>query len=267
MIEPNNSITPPPSNSTGEPPQEPPAVNPTDPAVASPSIPNEPPVAKIADKPAWLFDDNLYDMKTGLKVDELGKTAKELFDYRAGVEKANAARAADTPASPADYKVGFTDDFKLPEGVRIDEAGWEWQALRDIGAERGLTQSEFKAEATKYVKAKLAAEQTARAWGDKQFETALGSNWSERVEANNKWLQGFFGDQVGKELSAAKFTPNIQAAFEQIQKHFTSQGVVSLTSSGRDSGRADGKPEGWEKWSPMDQRTWQLNEQSKTKRA
>ena len=198
-------------------------------AVASPTTPTK------VEKPAWVFDDAVFDPETGVKVDELGARAKALFDKNAEYETLAAARKADTPATFAEYGIEFPEGWKPPEGVEIDDKSSLWKTLQESAHKRGVTKAEYRETAAAFVEA-----------------------------VNKTWKALFPEGTVADQLAQANFTPDIVKAFEKVQTALTSQGVVSFTPQGREpAGRADGKPENWDDMSPIDKRTWQLGQQTK----
>lgn len=216
-----------------------------------------------AAKPDWLFDDALFDAEKGVKLDELGARAKELHEFKTAHEKTLADRKADTPEKPTDYGFELPADYKLPDNTSIDKESPLWDALRDRAHKHGLTRAEFRETAAEFVNAMATAQKKAvEAFKTQQSELfkQLGDNGSARVEALEKWMKGAFGEQVGGQLRQAIFTPDIAKAFEQIQRALTDQGVTSFNQSGREAGRGDGKPEGWDTMSALDKRHWQLEQ-------
>ena len=231
-------------------------------AVASPTTPTK------VEKPAWVFDDAVFDPETGVKVDELGARAKALFDKNAEYETLAAARKADTPATFAEYGIEFPEGWKPPEGVEIDDKSSLWKTLQESAHKRGVTKAEYRETAAAFVEAvgaeRLRAVETYKAQQGELLKQ-LGDNGAARVEAVNKTWKALFPEgTVADQLAQANFTPDIVKAFEKVQTALTSQGVVSFTPQGREAqGRADGKPENWDDMSPIDKRTWQLGQQTK----
>jgi hypothetical protein len=211
----------------------------------------------------------VFDPETGVKVDELGTRAKALFDKNAEFETREAARKADTPATFAEYGIEFPDGWKPAEGVEVDTNSGLWKTLQESALKRGMTKAEYRETAAAFVDAigaeRLRAVETYKAQQGELFKQ-LGENGPARVEAVNKTWKALFPDgTVADQLAQANFTPDIVKAFEKVQTALTSQGVVSFTPQGREAaGRADGKPDGWDDMSPLDKRTWQLGQQTKT---
>jgi hypothetical protein len=214
-------------------------------------------------RPEWLTDDTLFDPAKGVKLDELGAKWKEANEKLAEVERLSAERKANTPEKAEDYGIAFPEDYKMPEDFQVDENSPLWKTLQETALARGLTKAEYAQTAAAFVNSMAAAEQAnAARIKDAQTELfkQLGDSGASRVDAVRNWMVAQFGDQVGQQLQHSLFTPDIVKAFESIQKVFTSQGVTAFNGAGRDSGRTDGKPDGWESMSPLDQRTWQLQQ-------
>lgn len=208
-------------------------------------------------KPDWLFDDALFDAEKGVDVDKLGARAKELHEKFAEQERVAAERKAAIPEKAEDY--GY--EVEPPEGFELDSGSPLWKVLQETALARGLTKAEYADVAKSFLgamaenhKAEIAGVKEAQ----KELFKQLGDNGPARVEAVSKWMHGAFGEQVGGQLRNALFTPDIVKAFEKIQRALTDQGVTSFNGSGRDEGRSDGKPDGWEQMTPIDRRTWQL---------
>lgn len=189
-------------------------------------------------KPEWLFDDTLFDAEKGVKVDELGAKAKELFERNKTAEEAAAARKADMPEKPEDYGFEFQlpEGVKLPDVVKVDEASAQWKTLQKVALARGLTKAEYREVAGEFV-ASMAAEQahTLQQFKDGQAELfkQLGANGDSRVEAVKTWMKGAFDEKTAGQLQNALFTPDIVKAFEKIQKALSDGGVVSFVQNGR----------------------------------
>jgi hypothetical protein len=180
------------------------------------------------------------------------------------VEAANAhdARAAAVPQSADRYETALPADFSLPEGWAIDASDPTWKAGKDFAHKAGLSQDQFAGLAQIYVEAQIDAlqrEETSITAALKARDAALGPNGPARVDALNAWFKATAAsDRVVDQLSKTLWTPDIVAHFEKIQQQLTSQGVVGFRQDGRTAGRTDGKPEGWEQMSALDQRTWNL---------
>lgn len=250
---------PAPANSPSEPPAAPPS------SVAPPADGfQSTPKTEAPARPDWLPDD-AWDEKAGVKLDALGKTFGDLAKFKADTETAAAERAAQIPAEAKDYGFELPKDLKLPEGVGVDEKSGLWSALQDSSKEIGLTKDQYTSVAGRFVQA-LAAEQTKMAEAYKAEQTemfkALGDNGAARIDAVKSQMTALFGEKVGAQFGSTLFTPDIVKGFEQVFTALRDQGVTSFNGAGRgDSGRTDGKPEGWDSMSALDKRTWQLGQQ------
>ncbi|SDQ99571.1 hypothetical protein SAMN05519103_00345 [Rhizobiales bacterium GAS113] len=254
MVEPTQPLP----NSPGAPPPAPVASPPVPSPVASPSTPPPPtPSADAAPKRPDGLADQYWDDKAGVKVDavlaDLGKFQTDA-----------AARAALVPESPDKYTVALPADFKLPDGWQVNADDPAWKAGREFAHKAGLSQDQFAGLARIYVENQIAsAERDNAAIADmvKARDTALGANGPARVDAVNNWFKAAFDQKVADQLSKTLFTPDIVSAFEKIQLALTNQGTQAFRQDGRTQGRSDGKPEGWESWSAIDRRTWDLQQQ------
>jgi hypothetical protein len=220
------------------------------PDAASQQTAADPAQAAKPEKPEWLFDDALFDPDKGVKLDELGARAKQLFDADAERARIAEERKANTPEKPEDYKFEAPADLKLPEGFEIDGENPMWGVLQAKAHKLGMTNDEYGEIAKDFVGA-MAAEHKRAMDGVKAAQTELfkqlGTNGPSRVEAVKKWMSSTFGDQVGKQLQNTLFTPDIVKAFEHIQRHVSGDGATNFNGSGREGG--NGKIEGWEKMS------------------
>lgn len=259
MLTNEQSPNPAPENSPSAPPDAPPSS-------AAPPVDGSPSTRKIEAqvRPDWIPED-AWDDKAGVNMDALGKTYGDLAKFKADTESAAEARAAQIPAEAKDYGFELPKDLKLPEGVGVDEKSGLWSALQDASKEIGLTKDQYTGVAGKFVQA-IAAEQTkmASAFKAEQAEMfkALGENGGARVDAVKSQMTAFFGDKIGAQFGSTLFTPDIVKGFEQVFTALRDQGVTSFNGAGRgDSGRTDGKPEGWDSMSALDKRTWQLGQQ------
>jgi hypothetical protein len=260
MLTNEQAPNPAPANSPSEPQSAPPS-SAAPPAAASPPNPSEPPVVA---RPDWV-PEAAWDEKAGVKLEELGKSYGDLAKFKADTETAAAERAAQIPAEAKDYGFELPKDLKLPEGVGVDEKSGLWTALQDSSKEIGLTKDQYTSVAGRFVQA-LAAEQTKMAEAYKAEQTemfkALGDNGAARIDAVKSQMTALFGEKVGAQFGSTLFTPDIVKGFEQVFTALRDQGVTSFNGAGRgDSGRTDGKPEGWDSMSALDKRTWQLGQQ------
>jgi hypothetical protein len=220
------------------------------PAAAPDAASQQTQAASAPEKPAWLFDDALFDPEKGVKLDELGARAKQLFDADAERQRIAEERKANTPEKPEDYTFEAPADLKLPEGFEIDGENPLWGVLQARAHKLGMTKDEYGEIAKDFVSA-MAADHKRAMDGVKAAQTELfkqlGTNGPSRVEAVKKWMNSAFGEQVGKQLQNTLFTPDIVKAFEHIQRHVSGDGATNFNGSGRDGG--NGKIEGWEKMS------------------
>jgi hypothetical protein len=226
-------------------------------AFPSPSMQAQPvPQASAPTRPEWVSD-QFWDDKTGVKGSEFKAHLDELTRFKADAD----AHAAQVPLTADSYTTTLPADFKLPEGWSINEADPTWMAGKEFAKANSLTQDQFAGLAKLYVEQQIAAHdrnEAEIAGALKTRDEALGANGAARVDALNTWFKGTFGDKVGAQLGQTLFTPDIVGAFEKIQRDLTNQGAVGFRQDGRVEARTDGRPEGWEQMSALDQRTWNL---------
>lgn len=195
------------------------------------------------EKPAWLFDDALFDPEKGVKLEELGTRAKQLFDADAERNRVAEERKANTPEKPEDYGLGLPDDYKAPEGFEVDGESPLWGVLQGKAKELGLTRDEYGKLAQEFVDA-MAKQHQAQIEAVKSAQTELfkqlGANGPARVEAVHKWMDSVFGDKAAQ-FKSSIFTPDIARYWESQMK---SGSLTSFNGSGRETG--SGKVEGYE---------------------
>jgi hypothetical protein len=195
--------------------------------------------------------DRYWDAASGVRMKELVEAAN-LHD----------TRAAAIPASADSYQTELPSDFQMPDGWAIDTGDPAWKAGREFAHKTGLSQEQFSGLARIYVEAQIGAQQreeTAIAGALQARDAALGPNGAARVDALNTWFKSTAAsDKVADQLSKTLWTPDIISHFEKLQQQLTNQGTVGFRQDGRTAGRTDGKPEGWEQMSALDQRTWNL---------
>lgn len=200
-----------------------------------------------------------------MKFDALGKTFGDLAKFKADTETAAAERAAQIPAEAKDYGFELPKDFKLPDGAGIDEASPLWAFFQDVAKGLGLTRSEYADVASKYLTVEAAQKKAFADGVNSEREglfKALGENGPARIDAVGNQMEAMYGKKVADQLRQTLFTPDIVKAWELNFKALSDQGVTSFNGAGRgDSGRTDGKPEGWDSMSALDKRTWQLGQQ------
>lgn len=219
-------------------------------------------------RPDWM-PETAWDAATNApKIDELGKSFKELSDFKAATE----AQKAALPDAAEKYEVKLPDEFQMPDGWTVNADDPAWKAGREFAHKNGLSQEQFSSMAALYIEQQIAAKTANDALVTQAVaarDKALGSNGAQRVDALNTWFKAEFGEQVGTQLGHALFTPEIVGAFEQIQKTLVTQGISGFAGgSGRQQeGRADGKPENWDSMSAVDRRTWNLQQAAEQKRA
>lgn len=248
-----------PPSSPNEPPAAPPSSE-TPPAAESPSSPTP----DAQPRPEWVPAE-AWDDKAGLKLDALGKSFADLAKFRADTEAAAAERAANVPADAKEYGFQVPEDLKLPDGFGVDETSGLWGALQESAKEIGLTKDQYTGVAGKFLQAMAGEQQKMqeayKAEQTKLFEQ-LGENGGARIDQVKAQMTALFGDKAGAQFHNTLFTPDIVKGFEQVFKALRDQGVTSFNGAGRgDSGRTDGKPEGWDNMSAVDKRTWQLGQQ------
>jgi hypothetical protein len=190
----------------------------------------------------------------------------ELDAFKKGID----AKAAAIPESADKYAVELPKDFKLPDGWSIKTDDPLWKTGREFAKANGLTQEQFSGLARIYVEGQI-AEKTKSDGALKAeldaFDKAL-PNASARRAALDGWFTSTFGAKIGDQLAASLFTPDIVAAWEQVRRDLTKGATNSSpAAAGRVEGRTDGRPEGWERMSAVDRRTWNLTQQMVQRRA
>jgi hypothetical protein len=219
--------------------------------------------------------DDFWDNEKGFRADAL----KAALDERNALKTEAEKRAAAIPEDPKAYKAELPDDVlkALPKDWEIKAEDPMWDKFREIAKATGLTQDQFKNLAGLKVKMDLAAAEenkAAIARHQESIHKALGDRGAERVEAVRTWLKSFNvapqgdkpGSTVGEQLTHTIFTPEIAQWFEGVQKLMTSQGVTNFSQIGRSEGRTDGKPAGFENWSPINRRAWELENNAAAQR-
>jgi hypothetical protein len=153
-------------------------------------------------------------------------------------------------------------DFHLPDGWQVNAEDPTWKAGKEFAHKNGLSQDQFAGIARLYIQAQIDAhsrDETVLTAQLKARDEALGANGAARVDALNSWFRSMAEPKVADQLSKTLWTPDIVGFYEKIQHQLTNQGTVSFRQDGRkDGGRTDGRPEGWEQMSALDQRTWNL---------
>ena len=97
--------------------------------------------------------------------------------------------------------------------------------------------------------------------GRAERDKLLGENGAARVDALSKWIDAQFTDpKEATQIKATMWTPVIVKFFERIQKAATGQGLHGFVQTGREQAQDDGRPDGWDKMSAVNRRTWQLQE-------
>lgn len=186
----------------------------------------------------------------------------EFKEHLSGLEKLKAdveARRGAIPGTPDAYKFVPPPDVKLPAGYEPSETDPKFVGLRQIAHEEGLSQEAVNKIVRLEAEALVAAD--ARIKGDiLARDTALGENGAARVAALAKFIESHWADpKEATQIKATLWTPVIVKHFEKFQQMLSSQGAHSLTGIGRDDKAGkDAVPDGWEKWSPVDRRTYQL---------
>jgi hypothetical protein len=187
---------------------------------------------------------------------------KEFSEHLASLEKLKAdteAKRGAIPAKPEDYKPDL-GDIKLPPGRELDTKDPRFVALQKVAHDEGLTPATFNKllaiEANSVIESATRAEA-----GREERNKMLGENGAARVEALSSWIDAQFIDaKEAAQVKATMWTPVIVKFFEKIQKAATGQGLHGFVQTGREQAQDDGKPDGWDKLSAVDRRTWQLQE-------
>lgn len=195
--------------------------------------------AAAATRPDWL-PESLWDGEKGAKVDDI----KTMF---ADAEKAR-ARAAEVPATAADYKGELPKIEGLPEGVTVDVNDPRFKAAAEVAHAAGLSQKEFSALLGVEAQRMIAHQ---RALGDaiKARDEALGPNKAARVDALTTFFNSIApNERVAAELGKTLFTVGVIEAWEGVQRALGNQGVATLTRA-RSGGPAAGKIDGYDRMS------------------
>lgn len=209
-----------------------------------------------ATRPAWV-PEPFWDAEKGAPKD------KEFSEHLAALEKLKTdteAKRGAIPAKPEDYKPDL-GDIKLPPGRELDVKDPRFIELQKVAHEEGMSSAAFnkllKIEATAVVESARRAEA-----GREELYKRLGENGAGRVDALSKWIDAQFTDpKEATQVKATMWTDVIVKFYEKIQKAATDQGLHGFVQVGRETaGRDDGKPDNWEKLTPIDRRAWQLQE-------
>jgi hypothetical protein len=159
------------------------------------------------------------------------------------------SRAAQIPAAPADYRLEFPKDLKLPVG-----AVFEFASLKDPvkgpliqGAQawahaNGLSQGQFSELLGLYASSQahenIKTHETAKAEA-----ASLGVTGPARVDAIAMFLRGHYGDTAAKPLLMTLATRHHVAVWEDVIRKLTNSGGSSFSQRGRevDTGEVDDK--------------------------
>ena len=195
-----------------------------------------PAASTTPEKPSWLWDDKYYDANVGVKYEELAKDTKEIFDFKSKLEADAAARKAEMPEKADGY--GYApEDYKLPEGYKLDTNSPMWKLLQETAYEKGLTKKEYNAMASKFIEASNEHQANAvKAYNAQKNELMkqLGDDAPAQIAQLSSFFTSSFGEQVAQQLNETLWTPDIVRSWQKVQKAITSQGAGSFSALGRD---------------------------------
>ena len=165
----------------------------------------------------------------------------------AAAHKAEAdLRAAQVPATAADYKIELPPDLVLPENtmVSLDPndpiKGSALVAAQNWAAANKLSQEQFSQMLGLYAASSV---NEAIDFNNRQRAevAALGTAAPVRIDAITKWLSANFGDTAARPIISTLATRHHVEVFEKIISKLTNQGAGSFSQRGRevDTGKVD----------------------------
>jgi hypothetical protein len=171
------------------------------------------------------------------------------------------AQVASRPKTADEYQPTLPKEAGLPDGVEVKTDDPAYKAFRELALESGLPQDVFSKILAFEAKRELDKTNQIKA-GIAKRDAELGSNGAARVEALHRWTDSFFDPDTARDFKAALVTPKQIAALEKIQTALSSQGVTPFSGAHREGAPdPNALPAGYDKWSAIDKRTYQLAKQ------
>lgn len=208
--------------------------------------------------------ENFWDPdKREIKTADWAKSFEELRTFKANDE----ARRASIPGQADLYKPDLPEAVKIPEGLELKLDTPMYREARDLAYAKGWTQTDFSEALGLFVKHQVADAERLQAYYKGELE-AMGDNREARLTALDKFREAtvkawFPEGERDKALEQIKLVPPNRFFLRWMEKAseaFQKQGVKSYSAAGREpiEGRADGRPENWDKMDAISRRAWNL---------
>ena len=190
--------------------------------------------AKPADAPA-----DGADADKRIKIGDTELTQKQWLEAITSKAQAD-SRAALVPPTPAEYRLEFPKDMKLPVGTVFEFASLKdpvrgplIQKAQEWSHANGLSQGQFSdllaLYATTQVHENITTHERAKAEAE-----SLGVTGPARVDAISMFLRGHYGDTAAKPILMTLATRHHVAVWEDVIRKLTNAGGSSFSQRGRD---------------------------------
>ena len=209
--------------------------------------------------PESFWDPDKREVKTG----DWAKSYEELRAFKASDD----ARRASIPGQADLYKPDLPEAVKIPDGLELKLDTPLYREARELAHNKGWTQTDFTEALGLFVKHQLADQVKLQQYYKDEIE-ALGDNREARLLALDKFREStvkawFPENEREQALEQIKLVPPNRYFLRWMEKAseaFQKQGVKAYSAMGREpvEGRADGRPDNWDKMDAITRRTWNL---------
>jgi hypothetical protein len=208
--------------------------------------------------------ENFWDPdRREIKAADWAKSYEELRTFKASDD----ARRAALPGQADLYKPDLPESVKIPADLELKLDTPMYREARELAYAKGWTQGDFTEALGLFVKHQIADQQRLQAYYKGELE-ALGDNREARLTALDKFreatVKAWFPEAERAEAleMIMRAPPNryFLRWMEKASEALSKQGVKSYSAVGREpiEGRADGRPENWDKMDAVSRRAWNL---------